>query len=185
MGGRKTGQAWKSPRAQSCTGSFSHLLSSPSSSPSSLLLLLLFSTKTPNRGCVARAVAWKCQLLPKAGDWLPQTPHPAKGLCLAMASPAGVGQGSPTSWKPFYHQLVATGSRLLALGMCRQGLWGRGPWSDPLPAGQPRASQSPLLGCSVLTHKARVRGAGSMPGARLAIENAADKHGGTKCHGLK
>lgn len=48
-----------------------------------LLLFLLFLT--PNRELHARAVIWKCQLLPKAGDWLRRTPLSLKGLCLAMA----------------------------------------------------------------------------------------------------
>lgn len=70
--------------------------------PSLLLLFLLFLT--PNRELHARAVTWKCQLLPKAGDWLHRTPLSLKGLCLVMAVPgwgrAGVSQELGTFLPP-------------------------------------------------------------------------------------
>lgn len=93
---------------------------------------------------MARAVIWKCQLLPKARDRLPGTPHPSTGLCGVIASLGGVGWGSPMSWKPFCCQLGALGPGGLESN----------PSSATSQLGSPgKASPRP-----VFTHKTRIYG---------------------------
>lgn len=135
----------------------------PLSSSLLLLLLLLLSAKTPNKGWCGQGCDLEKSSFAQSWGLAPPSPPPLKRAVPGDGTLGGVGQGSPTSWQPCCHRLVAPACAHSLWGCARAQARALGPGrleSDPGSAasqlGRPgRASP----GCPGLTHKTRLCGA--------------------------
>lgn len=144
-GGREAGWAWRVPP----------LL------PYKSLALLFLLFLAPHTELCARAVTWKCQLLPKAGDWPHGTPLPLKGCVWRWQSLGGGGAGVSHELGTF---LPPAGGPGLA-PTCS-----RGECAEALGPGSLHSNWGKVLGFRIYPEHKGLLYSFSMPGAALGAE---------------